>query len=259
MTLFTELNEPTETVIFAGDWHGSIPQGYRGILTAVKEGSNTVVQLGDFGIWPGQGGVNYLDRLELELRLNRVTLYFVDGNHEDFTQLYEYPLRQDGLRQVRPHIMHLPRGHRWTWHGVSFLALGGAHSVDRPMRTPYASWWPEERITDDDVMRASQGGPVDIMVCHDSPASATNRVVDTHVGRESPHWPDAELAASAQSREQLQRVVDAVTPLVLFHGHYHAAMRSLLQVSPDRVCSVIGLNEGSQTGNLLPYYISPFY
>ena len=37
----------------------------------------------------------------------------------------------DGREQVTGRIWHLPRGHRWRWHGRDWLALGGAVSLDR--------------------------------------------------------------------------------------------------------------------------------
>ena len=63
--------------------------------------------LGDFGIWPGPDGRDYLARLDVALA---------------------------------GRIWHLPRGHRWRWHGRDWLALGGAVSLDRAVRTAGVNW-----------------------------------------------------------------------------------------------------------------------
>jgi hypothetical protein len=64
----------------------------------------------------------------------------------------DYLARLDAALAGR--IWHLPRGHRWRWHGRDWLALGGAVSLDRGVRTAGVNWWPEEEIT------WRQAGPV---------------------------------------------------------------------------------------------------
>jgi hypothetical protein len=118
-----------ERVLFAGDWHGNLGWAANCVGVAEAAKADAIVQLGDFGIWPGPAGQRYLDMLEIALASVDLTCYFIDGNHEDFPQLYGYPLVADGTREVRPHIYHLPRGYRWEWAGLTFLALGGATAV----------------------------------------------------------------------------------------------------------------------------------
>lgn len=138
---------------------------------------------------------------------------FLTGNC--FASLYELPIDPTtGLRPIRPHIFHLARGLRWRWHGKTWMALGGAHSVDRPMRKSGVSWWPQERLTEADVARAIRGGPVDVIVAHDAPD-----------GYEIPGlpggFPPAELYQADLHRKLVGEVVDATRPAVFYHGHYH--------------------------------------
>lgn len=72
---------------------------------------------------------------------------------------------------MRPSIRHAPRGHRWTWAGLRFLALGD----DRAYRVLGVSWWPEEASEAADVARCLEGGPVDVMICHEAPAGLDYR------------------------------------------------------------------------------------
>jgi hypothetical protein len=93
-----------------------------------------ILQLGDFGYTLDAA---FMRRVERTLARTGLHLVFVDGNHEAFTYLYRYPIGGNGLRTLTPHIHQLPRGFRWTWAGVRFLALGGAYSVDRPPNSCY--------------------------------------------------------------------------------------------------------------------------
>ncbi|WP_301123570.1 hypothetical protein [Mycolicibacterium fortuitum] len=135
----TVLQEPGPgTVMIAGDWHGNTGWATALIISAGVRGIKVVVQLGDFGFWtPGRRSDDYLDGIETACARHGVTVLWLDGNHECFDALYELPIDPEtGLRQIRPHIFHLPRGLRWRWHGKTWMALGGAHSVDRPDRKP---------------------------------------------------------------------------------------------------------------------------
>lgn len=217
MMTTTVLQEPgPDTVMLAGDWHGNTGWATSLIISAGVRGIRVILQLGDFGFWvPGLRRDRYLDEIETACVRHDVTVLWVDGNHEFHPGLNELPIDPaTGLRPIRPHIFHLPRGLRWRWHGKTWMALGGAHSVDRPQRKPGVSWWPEEHLTETDVAHAISGGPVDVIVAHDAPD-----------GYEIPGlpggFPPAELYAADLHRAMIGEVVDATAPTVLFHGHYH--------------------------------------
>ena len=78
------------------------------------------------------------------------TIIFVDGNHENFEMLNNLPLVEYKgalMHQVDAHIFHVLRGEIMILDGLTFLCIGGACSIDKAIRTPYVSWWPEEEIT----------------------------------------------------------------------------------------------------------------
>ena len=97
--------------------------------------------------------------------------WFVDGNHEDFGQLAQLAaaIVPDGRNEIRPNILHLPRGYRWEWHGLTWLACGGGVSLDEAGRTEGIDWWPQEEITSGQEAAIIAGGHADVMVCHDCP------------------------------------------------------------------------------------------
>jgi len=201
-------------IAFAGDWHANVRWGVAAIGYAADNGADVIVHLGDFGY---DFRAAYVSRLDRELARTGQRLLFVDGNHEDFPALLRYPIRGNGLRQLTGRIWHLPRGCRWVWGGVRWLALGGAHSVDRPWREPGVSWWREETVTEAEIDRAVAGGPADVMVAHDCPAG-----VEIPGLAETAHmWPAEEIVAAEAHRRRLRSVVDLVRPSTVWHGHFH--------------------------------------
>lgn len=202
-------------VAFAGDWHGNGFWAVQAIKYAREQGADVIVHLGDFGY---DFFDDYLDRVQGALRRNDLELWFVDGNHENFPKLYnQWEVNEDGRRSLRPRIFHLPRGYRWDWVGHKFLALGGAYSVDRDMRVLDKSWWAEEVISDEDVEKAAAGGQVDFLISHDCPTGV--RIPGLEKG--SSYFPQWALDESYVHRQQLTKVVEAVRPTVIVHGHYH--------------------------------------
>jgi hypothetical protein len=211
-------------VLAAGDWHGNgdwalsvikrVPQLLR------HEHARLVLHLGDFGIWPGIEGRRYLDSVSAVLELVNAQLWFIDGNHEDFPQLDGMVggTLRDGRVEVRPNIFHLPRGHRWEWHGLTWLACGGGVSLDKAARTDGVDWWPQEEITSAQEAALIAGGRADVMVCHDCPSDVAHTFP-----RPPTSWSPADLERNDVHRERLQRIVNAVQPAHLMHGHLHRA------------------------------------
>jgi Calcineurin-like phosphoesterase len=201
-------------IAFAGDWHANSRWAVGAVEYAAERGADVIIHVGDFGY---DFRAQFLRALDRALAAADMVLMFVDGNHENFPTLLRYPVRENGLRQLGNRVWHLPRGFRWTWGGTTLLALGGAHSVDRPWREPGLSWWREETVTDADIERAIAGGPAEVLVTHDCPAG----VEIPDLAETSRIWPVDEIVASDVHRQRLRTVVDAVRPRAIWHGHFH--------------------------------------
>jgi calcineurin-like phosphoesterase family protein len=213
-------------VLLLGDTHGNDRFFKLACHTAIEQGCDTVFQLGDFGYWEHYPqGVQYLEYCSAVLSVLNLRCIFLDGNHENHPLLWakygpaarEHTVSPEGFWRVRERLHYAPRGHRWSWEGIRFLALGGAYSIDEKMRTPGKSWWATELITDREVEVASAGGKVDVMLSHDAPWGVSipslERAIERHGAEVYP--------LSRQNREQVSRVVDVVQPHWLIHGHYH--------------------------------------
>lgn len=124
-----------------------------------------VIVLGDFGVWDNSKEENYIfDWLDSR----NFTTLFIDGNHENYDILNQYPKYKwhGGLVQfIRPSIIHLCRGEIFDIDGISIFAFGGAASHDikdgilevgdprikawkndwsKTYRINHVSWWAEE-------------------------------------------------------------------------------------------------------------------
>lgn len=242
-------------VVLAGDWHGNDGWACHVILKAAellwRERRKIILHAGDFGVWPGAEGREFLDVVSRELRLADVELWFVDGNHEwhpELIALREEELRKgnDGLVPIdrdddMARVFWVPRGHRWSWHGKTWMGLGGAVSVDAAVRTKGRSWWPEETLTGEQLNHATRPGKVDVMLTHDAPSA-----VKMTFGQPPSFWDVMDLARSDAHRDQLQDVVDKIQPKALIHGHYHQVVR---QVVEPYGTDVIGLDLDGTDGN----------
>ena len=208
----------TDKVGFAGDWHGDLEWALHALDLFASQNITTIFHLGDFGIWPGKSGADFILKVQARLVKNGQTMYVTLGNHEDYVRVDACTtFDENGWQVYRPNILLAPRGHRWTLEGRTFLSLGGANSIDRfrPHRIEGMTWWPGEQISLGDEYRAIQGGHADIMLTHDAPAGAQPPFHD------GDSWTFKDIQYARKSSESIRQVTDLVKPSILLHGHYH--------------------------------------
>jgi Calcineurin-like phosphoesterase len=265
------MRQPCKVVV-AGDWHGDGRWAVGAIWDAGRlladEQLRVIVHCGDFGFWPYKvrdwsegdrkpAGLQYLLDVQSALELADAHILVTPGNHDDYDAMEGwaepgYPPYAAFMpdtpygRLNRIHV--LPRGHRWTWHGRTWLSAGGAVSVDRllppPARVEHESWWPQEEITDEQEAAIIGHGHADVMVTHDYPARVQHSF-DHHLG---PHFHPGDLERAARHQRRLQRIVDAVQPGWLIHGHLHRAYSRTYDWGWGSV-EVTGMNMNGERGN----------
>lgn len=214
------MTEPETTIAIAGDWHGrtswmgiAIPSVHRAAPHV-----RTLLHLGD--LWTDQKTLDTIDYHAERAGIERVLL--TGGNHDRWDQLMEALAAADGEPARLSETVHvLPRPYRFEISGRTFLSLGGAASIDREDGIEEKDWWPEEEIDDEMVAEAIAGGTADIMLTHESPSSTPVRAVRRTLDLNRLRLSRAHLALSASSRQQVERVWNAVRPQMLFHGHMH--------------------------------------
>jgi hypothetical protein len=232
-----------ELIGVMGDWHGDL--GHAAIVTQMfaSKGVKVLLQLGDFGvIWPGSNWHTNLAKLGRMLAENGQALFFVDGNHEFFPRLLEFPISDDGVRWIAYNVGHLPRGYRTSIGGGTrkLAALGGANSHDREWRREGESWWPEEQISPADLV-ALGTDPVDVLVGHESPAGARTRVETGASG--------AEMQYADESRKVFVEGLLQVRPHLTLGGHYHRHVDQVMTIdgTPPLDVRAVILDEAGAT------------
>jgi predicted phosphodiesterase len=239
-----------DKILLVGDVHGDVRQLARALNHGKATGVDTAVQLGDFGIWPGNSGMRFLKDVNRLLEELEMTLFFVDGNHEDFNQITERPVDEStGLQPWGPRLFRMPRGWRTEWQGLKIAALGGAHSVDRQWRLQNCPelHWEAEHVTEEEAAAFAGSGPVDVIFMHDSPEGAPNSIVDDPRNPGAQFFPQEELYLAALHRQLLATAVNPTSPAFIAHGHYHQLMTGIYRPQgATRDCEVLGLSEGSE-------------
>ncbi|MCR5144096.1 MAG: metallophosphoesterase [Lachnospiraceae bacterium] len=168
------------------------------------------------------------------------TLLFVDGNHENFDRLSEYPVMKwkgGKVHQIRPHIYHLMRGQVFEIDGKKIFTFGGASSHDIqggildvddpnyhekkrqlerdwiPYRVNHLSWWAEELASEEEMEEGrinleKNDNKVDYIISHCCATSTQNKIGGTRF------QPDRQT----DYFEELKETVDYKK---WFFGHYH--------------------------------------
>jgi hypothetical protein len=212
---------PDERVWVVGDLHGNA--GWIQVLLPAMRRHDpslrTILQLGDYGFDHAQPGTGPVDYWAKRAGIERVLVTL--GNHEEWNHITAAQEHVPGMAfRVSDVVWLLPRPFRFKIAGREVLSLGGASSVDKAFRTAGKDWFEDELITEQMEADAVAGGPADLLLTHESPASAAPEV--QLLLTNNPHeFPPEALAVSAAQRARVQRVSDATLPHLHMHGHMH--------------------------------------
>lgn len=224
-------------LLLLGDSHGFADHIDFAYDKAERFSCDAVFVLGDFGWWPKwKDGKEFIKYCCLRAQSSEIPLYFLDGNHEDYSSLDVHVAEhgRDAFIQLAPKFFYSPRGNTWEWGGVKFATLGGAYSIDCLDRTLGLDWFPQELISPEDVDYCLELSPVDVLLTHDAPIQVDMAAHMMAAGR---NWIKGDPTTIA-NRVELQKVVDHLQPSVLLHGHWHLSYREKLLNGPK----VVGLN-----------------
>lgn len=142
-----------------------------------------VIIAGDFGlIWKNDELYRYWKKW---FNNKSFTTLFVDGNHENFEWLYQFPvIKKFGGRvgRISKSIYHLKRGEVYNILGRKFFIFGGGESIDKHGRTNRVSWWKEEMPNYQEMayglnQLAKVDYNVDYIITHTCPVSILSSLV----------------------------------------------------------------------------------
>lgn len=240
-------------VLILGDTHGEIKDAINAVDKAVELGIDTILQVGDFGLWDKRyDGVEFLDKLNRAALDANVVVIWVDGNHEDHDRLDWYvknnPKTTNGHVFIRTNILYSPRGLMWKMHGRTFMSVGGAVSVDKEWRLNKEGrsqartlWWPQEQLTDaqlDGILEKHKTSRVDVLLTHDCPSNALfgQRLKNDH--------------ESLMHRQRMDRLGNAIKPKLWFHGHMHTKYDGYMFPTYESTTTVYGLDRDGSPWNM---------
>ena len=236
-------------IYITGDTHGDFSRFSN--RTMKKEGNELtendyMIICGDFGLcWIKDKTFDY----NCEFFANKkYTTLWVQGNHDNYDMIAEYPVEEwhgGKVRHiVRDKVILLERGQVFEIEGRTFFTFGGASShdveggilnrddidfdVDRriaienklPFRIAHESWWEEElpdeaEMTEGWVNLEKQAYKVDYVITHCCDTQTQNKI--------------NEIKNLAYEADELTDYLDAVNKKISyrhwFFGHYHLDMK----------------------------------
>ena len=216
-------------VFICGDTHGILDVGKIEQLKMKEE-----LDYGDYLIVCGDCGVVW-DKESLPEHTQYFenigcNILFVDGNHENFDMLNEYPVEVwngGKIHKISEHIFHLMRGQIFDIFGKNFLTIGGADSSDKEYRKEHISWWSDESISYDDIKEAKQNlekvdYKVDYVITHTPSTKTLNYFVEilTQCGESVPLYLSHKID-STFSTDMLDFINKNVKYGWWFCGHLH--------------------------------------
>lgn len=188
---------------FIGDVHGKFNEYEK----LIRENNNTI-QVGDMGVgfrkWPhGEWHAN--PPHEKMVASNSL---FIPGNH-------------DNPHVCRRHSQCIQAGHVMQLDGRTAMFVGGGLSIDKDYRIEDYSWWPEEQLSQADMNRVAdiyEKIRPEMMVTHESPATATERIPHSH------HYYD-----HSRTSQFLQSLWNLHKPKIWIHGHHHISVDHVIE------------------------------
>lgn len=212
-------------ILLAGDTHGSISHVRNVFAAACRQEAELIIQVGDYGYgwkfkqFKGTGGKledEFTHAVSELAEDTKIPFFFIDGNHENFDKLYEFPVSDSGLRHIAPSVSHVSRGTMLYAYNCRILCCGGALSIDQGHRTLGKSYWAQEEITKEDVERCAQAGPADVLLTHEAPAESS--IIDRHL---TDRWPKELTERSYKQRMLVSEILRNSKARFQFHGHHH--------------------------------------
>lgn len=159
-------------IYVTGDTHGDIARFKSREMKKLRR-RDTLIVTGDFGfIWDG----SRREKRQLRwLSHRRYNLLFVDGTHDNFDLLSQYPEVEycgGKARKIGKRLYYLCRGEVFTIENKTVFAMGGGESLDLDVRIPGVSWWPQEQPSMPELRNARNNlakydDRIDFIVTHD--------------------------------------------------------------------------------------------
>lgn len=205
-----------------GDLHAEFNRLDRFCAKMETNVDDVMIVLGDAGI-NFEGG--FMDRLKKErLSLLPVTLFCIHGNHEQrpatLPEYHEVAWHGGNvyIEDAYPNILFAKDGEVYTLNGYQTIVIGGAYSIDKPLRTPGVSWWEDEQPSEAIKQRVESQlechhWAIDVVLSHTTPLKYEPRET---------FFPGLDQSRVDKSTETwLGEIESRLTYKAWYCGHFH--------------------------------------
>lgn len=181
---------------------------------------------GDFGyIFRGnKEEEKFLDEIEKDANFD---ILFVDGNHENFPEIYKFPIQDwygGKVHRIRNNIYHLMRGEIYTINDKKLFVFGGGYSIDKGWRIAreeygYSKcWWKEEFPTQQEIDNAfnnleKNNWKIDYIFTHSAPTNCLPMIQEFFISDAK-----ANIDIINSTLEEIRQKIEFQH---WFFGHYH--------------------------------------
>jgi len=192
-------------------------------ISQILKNEDTIIITGDFGAgffdgryWPESMFFDYVAE-------QAYTVLFVDGNHEHFDKLKRYEISEwhgGKVQFIRPNIIHLMRGEIYEIESKKMFVMGGGFSLDKDLRVPGRTWFPEEMPSEEEYQNAisnlrKHDYKVDYIITHTAPGETVEYM--SHLGKGIKSGVVEEFPLTGF----LNWVANTVSYDKWFFGHFH--------------------------------------
>lgn len=185
-------------IIVTGDIHGQFNH-LNALINKHRSKLDLVLCCGDFGYWPN------FNQYCTEIKNKDIPVLWCDGNHEN-----HWALKNLKNTEIANNVFYMPRGTTYKLNdGRNIMFMGGADSIDKDHRHVGYDWFPDEIVTQKDLMNLPNE-KVDVFITHTCPKELYNVMLPYDMRK-----------ANDPSNEALSALWEIYKPSLWFFGHWH--------------------------------------
>lgn len=211
-----------------GDIHGDYRVLQRAIDYAIERECTALIQLGDFGLFPGNEQKFY------QVCQTDLPVYFIDGNHDDCTRWKNYEIVGKVFGNANLH--YVSRGTVMELDNRTIAFMGGAASIDKAWRLKDGAHWDKnEQVSQEDVDRLLKnaiGKNIDMFLTHCPP----NSIINEHFDPTNKLWFGVGLDWHDPSQTFIEEVWHKIGTPHIYSGHMHRRVETA-------VATILNINE----------------